>query len=335
MEKKASNYLPILLMLIFCGLRAEALSAFDLELNDAVQKKDWPTVVLLLQPKKGQNFEHDLTLAKALLSLERRQEAQKLLVSLEETHQDDRGNRLLQSAGTIFFNQDTSNLYYEALELIRGLKFADAKDRLEQGLSKEPNQVLLLTRLIQMDLLLDKKDQAATNLKLAQSLTLNLPVLKLFAAKLETDEQVAAHASDDPDSADNRDSDAEPDPDLSQVFLPIKSQLLENEVTAPFWFAALKLAGKKADLETLSQKTLKDHPLWTVALLWIYQNANVSPELKAKLEIQVEKNLKNKDQFEHALDLEMKRSNEFWVGYASFEALNAQWAKLHPKSPAH
>jgi hypothetical protein len=335
MEKKASNYLPILLLLVFCGLRAEALSSFDLELNDAVQKKDWPSVVLLLQPKKGQNFEHDLTLAKALLSLERRQEAQKLLVSLEDTHKDERLNRLLQSAGTIFFNQETSNFYYDALEMIRGLRFADAKDRLEQALAKEPDQVLLLTRLIQMDLLLDKKNQAATNLKLAQSVTLNLPELKLFQAKLETDAQVAAHASDDPDSPEGRDADAEPEPDLSLEFLPIKSQLLENEVTAPLWLADLKLSGKTADLETLSQKIWKDHPLWTYALFWMDQNAKVSPEFKAKLETQIEKNLKNKDQFDRELDAEMKRSNQFWVGYVNFETLNAQWAKLHPKSPAH
>src|ERR1700761_8622705 len=117
MRKKASNYLPFLAILFFGLTLAKgtfALGALDQELNDAVQKKDWPSVVLLLQPKKGQNFEHDLVLARALLSLERRQEALKLLVSVAETHnKDERVNRLLQSAGTLFFNQDTSNLYYE------------------------------------------------------------------------------------------------------------------------------------------------------------------------------------------------------------------------------
>ncbi|MBC7398007.1 MAG: hypothetical protein H7333_11240, partial [Bdellovibrionales bacterium] len=139
----------ILLLAILClGPGPASATPIETELNESVQKKDWPGVVLLLQPRQGQNFEHDLILARAMISLERRQEALKLLDELYATHKDERTQKLFNLAGTLFFNQDTSTLYYEAVQLLSGAKFAEAKDKLDQAASKEPGQVMVLVRLV-------------------------------------------------------------------------------------------------------------------------------------------------------------------------------------------
>jgi len=315
MASQASNFLPrfCLSLLLACSLGASgfAASPLDSELSDALQKKDWPSVVLLLEPKKGQNFEHDLTLSKALLSLERRQEALKLLATLQETRKDERVTKLFQSAGTIFFAQETSNLYYEALELIKGLKFAEAKERIDQGLSKEPGQVLLLTRQIQLQLLLGQKEQASANLKIVQTSTANMPELRLFAAKLAVDHALTS-TEEDEDAA-----------ELYKGLSSYKAQLLENEVTTTYWAESLKRAKRTGDLEALEQKILKEHPLWTYSLQWFRLNAAPAKAQEDKLRDQIDKNLKDKTAFLAALEAEMKKADYLWVGYVTYEGLVA------------
>jgi len=324
MAFKASNYLPSIFVFAFFSTSACAWAAtsLDTDISDALQKKDWPAVILLLEPKVGQNFEHDLTLARALLSLERRQEALALLATLSATHKDDRVTRLIQSAGTLFFTQEVSNLYYESLELIRALKFQEAKEHLEQGLSKEPGQLLLLTRLIQMQLVLKQSEAANTNLKIAQATSLGDPELKRFAAKISTEKK--------PDA----DSDVEKnEAALYRELNPIRQSLLENEVTLPFWGEALRRIERTSDLEALTLRTMKEHPLWTHSLLWLYRNAFLKPAVKEKVGIQIEKNLKSKDIFLSNLDKEMKDTDYFWVGYVSYESLQSEYvlASATPK----
>jgi hypothetical protein len=318
MASQASKYLRILIPLFLLSAPAWALGSYDSELNDAIFKKDWPSVVLLLQPKKGQNFEHDLVLAKALLSLERRQEALKLLASLQETRRDERVTKLFQSAGSIFFAQETSTLYYEALELIKDLKFPDAKERLEQALVKEPGQVLLLTRLIQMQLALGQRDPAAANLKIAQASTPSSNDLRLFAAKLAVDKTVSEDENED---------------ELFRELAPYKALLLENEITLTYWAESLKRAQKTQDLEAFAQKTLKDHPLWTFALQWFRQYAKPSKTLDEKLKAQIEKNLKDPAAFASTLEAEMKKTNYLWMGYVNYDTLVVQMKPTPTPTP--
>jgi tetratricopeptide (TPR) repeat protein len=313
MRFKATNYLLITFVLFFGVANTWAMSALDTDLADSVQKKDWPAVVLLLDPHQGQNFEHDFTLAKALLSLERRQEALKLLSTLADEHKDERVTKLFQTAGTIFFSQETSNAYYESLDLIRTLKFSEARDHLEQALSKEPGQILLLTRLIQMELLLGKTSAATTNLKLAQDTSQGMTELKLFAVKMAVDKK--------PDDDDDQNL-------LYRDVVPLKTQLLENEITLPFWSEALTRAKRNSEIETFAAKTLKDHPLWSYALMDFAKSRSVSPSTQIQLIAQLEKNLKSKDAFDAALEAEMKRTDYFWVGYSVYENLLVDFKKV-------
>ena len=326
MRSLASNHLPripsfLFLLLVLGGSaefwqgRALGITQLDLELNEAIQKKDWPSVTLLIQPKKGQNFERDLILAKALLELERRQEALALLSNLLETRKDERVSKLFQTAGNIFFSQETSNLYYEALEFIKSLKVQEAKEHLELGLSKEPGQVLLLTRLVQVELLLGQKERASAILKQVQAITNGSIELRMFAAKLAVDKSLL-------------ESYEEKEAELYREFSPIRSELLKNEVTLTYWAQGLKRAQKKNELEGLAKKTLKDQANWTFALQWFYQNGVLSGGLKEKLRAQIDKNLKDKNAFSAALDSEMKQSAYLWVGYVNYETLVKQMNEI-------
>lgn len=324
MAFKASIYLPITLVVLLIRPASGFAASIEADVTEAMQKKDWPSLVLLIQPRKGQNFEHDLSLAKALLSLERRQEALKLLSSLQETHKDERVTKLLQTAGTLFFAQETSNLYYEALEMISELRFTEAKERLEQAVAREPGHILLLSRLIQVQLMLGLEDAAAMNLKAVQASELAYPEWKLFGAKLQTDQKP---------------SDEDGDLDLYRELHGIKSNLLENEVTATYWVEAVRRDEDADEMTILALKTVTDHPLWSYALLAIVKSDLLSPAIREKLTTQIQKNLKSREAFQTALATEMKRTQNLWVGYVNYEVLQAQLltalptptASTHPK----
>lgn len=307
----------ILLLFVFSLVRPSAWAeTSESDLNQAIQKKNWPEVVLLLAPLQGQNFDHDVTLVRAYLFLERRSEALVLATALYTNHKDDKTRSLLEMAGSIFFSQETSNLYYEAIRLISTSEFKEAKDRLDQALVKEPDQVLVLTRLAQVDLVLGHRDQAATHLALAQKFAPFSNELKLLGAKLFSLSSVSASESDS-------------EQDAYAEFSPIKTQLLENEVTAQLWFQALLSAKKSVDLVALSKKILKENPAWTAALFWFYKNGNLNMADRTKFKIQIEKNLKDKNQFNGNLESEMKQSQYFWVGYFTYETLQSQYNLLN------
>ena len=89
---KASILLVCVFSLLGLSARADLSEA---DLNEAVQKKNWPEVVLLITPEQGQNFDHDVTLVRAYLFLERRSEALALASKLYSTHKDEKTKNLL------------------------------------------------------------------------------------------------------------------------------------------------------------------------------------------------------------------------------------------------
>ncbi len=300
------------LFFIFLLLNTAAVSrpsASDLELNEAVQKKDWPEVVLRLQPLQGQNFEHDLILARALLSLERRAEAQKLLADLYSTHKDEKTTQLFHLSGTIFFSQETSSLYYDGVQLLSALKFQEAKEHFDQAIAREPGHVLVLSRLVQVEIQLGLLPLAKGHLKVAQALTPSFPQLKVMAAKL-----MLSAPPDEEEGAE----------DVYRSLLPLKSTLLENDATVVLWADVLKRMKKKNDLESLSISILNAHPMWTYALVWFYVNADLTPKTKSKLKVQIDRGLKDKAEFNARLDTEMKSAQYYWVGNINYDALLKQ-----------
>ena len=227
---------------------------------------------------------------------------------LYASHKDERTQKLFNLAGTLFFNQETSTLYYEAVQLISIGKFTEAKEHLDQALIKEPGHFLVLLRLVQVEILLGLKDAARNHLRLAESRTPGSFELKLFAAKLDLD---AFDAS------------AEDPVDFTKTWMNSKSVFLENELGASLWAEALKREKKLNELSALGQKILKEYSNWSYVLAWYYKNGEGNPVSLAAYKSQVEKNLKDRPAFEARLEKEMKRTQYFWVGYETFETVSA------------
>jgi|GEM_PF-2428031 len=300
MAPKASIFL---LIAIVFGAPVHAGSALDAGIRDAILRGDWSQQVLLLGPKKGQNFEHDLQLAKALLQLERRGESLKLLNGLAQTFRDERVTKLIRSAGEIFFHQETSNLYFEGLRFLAVGKFTDARERFDQALSKEPGNTLLLTRMLQVEILLDAPDSAAGKLKELQSLAPPSPEVKAYSLKL------ALLTEDRTESL----------PQRYAVWL--KKPYPTAEVPFVFTLEALKRSGRMDEVKSLASSVLREHSDWGYALSWLHTFAELPTSFRQKLKNQIDHELKSRDRFEKSLEFKMKQTQYFWVGYIRYDDL--------------
>ncbi len=310
-----------LILLLFCGetrfLPMHALAAsLDSQMSEALQKKDWPSLVLLLKPKEGQNFEQDLILAKACLSLERRSEAVATLNALIEKRTDERAVKLRELAATQFFSQETANLYYESIRLISENHFVEAKERLEQVLVKEPGQGLALVRLTEVEVILNKKSAAQEHLKLASEIMPNAAELKIYAARLKLDV---------PETDDESD---EIYKEAFRIFSAQKEVVNKNENPFVWWLMALAKLNRLSELNAIQAKLLKEHPQWSSVLLWYLKERTLSPAEKAAFLEQLQKNLKEPEKFNQGLQAEAKRSQYFWVGFFTYETIKAETQKL-------
>jgi tetratricopeptide (TPR) repeat protein len=304
MPKQASILLLLILILLPSRTNAGSVAgSFDADLKEAVQKNDWPEIVMLLNPKSGQNFEHDLILAKSLLQLERRAEALKVLNTLYPNHREDRVVKLLQLAGSIFFNQETSNLYFEGVRLVAARKFAEAKEKFDQANAKEPSHVLVLTRLVEIELVLGQTDQATRRLKEALLLAPQSPELKLFSIKIAllTDEATKGESLDSVGTL------KKPYPIYEAPFLLV--------------IEFLKRTGRSEELKTIAEDFLKAHPTWVTAQVWFYKSGLLSAKQMMAYKTQIDRALKARDRFDSDLEKEMSRSQYLWVGYTRFDDL--------------
>ncbi|MBU6152919.1 MAG: hypothetical protein KGP28_01330 [Bdellovibrionales bacterium] len=299
MAHKASIFL---LLLFTPSVHAGVGPSFESELRDAIAKNDWEAQVSLLQPKKGQNFEQDLQLAKALLQSEKRIESLKVLSTLYLSGREERITKLIHTASEMFFGQETSNLFFEGVRLLSIGKFADAKDRLDQANSREPGNVLVNTRLIQAEILTGAVDAASIRLKEVVALVPPSPELRAFTLKL-------ALLNDDKKSSEKR-----------SLQVP-KRPYPTAQVPFVFTLETLKRLGKAEEIRSISGSLLKDHPKWTYAMVWAYSSGLIPDPMKTKLKVQIDRDLNNRDRFEKGLEREMSETQHFWVGYISFDEL--------------
>jgi tetratricopeptide (TPR) repeat protein len=301
MKIKASIYLLLSLNLVPAMARAAYSEA---ELKDSLSRNDWPGVVRILDPLKGQNFEHDLVLGKALLQLERRVDALKVLGSYFSTHREDRYLKLFQMAGQVFFNQETSDFYFDGMRFLGLLKFAEARERFEQALGREPGQVLVLSRLVQVELLLNQGEAARNHLKEALNFAPYLNELRYFeikvsALKLEVESK--------------------------EKGLEIKPPSLKRplpDLEVPFVFALEYLRrGRQEEMRSAARDAFKKHPDWIYARVWAYLNGGFEQKEKAVLKTQIDRGLKHRDRFENDLKKQMQETQLYWLGYITYDQL--------------
>jgi tetratricopeptide (TPR) repeat protein len=294
----------ILLLLIATSVNeGYAGASFEAELRDATLKNDWTAQVSLLSPRKGQNFEQDLQLGKALLQLERRIDSLKVLVPLHQGSRDERVARLIRLASEMFFNQETSNLFFEALRLLSVGKYGDARDRLEQANSKESGNLMVIQRLIQVDILTGAYDSAGSRLKEALSLAPLSAEAKAFAMKL-------ALVADDQNRG-----------EVPRSLMLPKKPYPASQVPFVFTLEALKRWGKVEEIRVIAANLVREHPKWIFAMVWLYSSGMLPDPVKGRLKMQIDRELKNRDRFEKELDLEMRETQHYWVGYISYEDL--------------
>lgn len=294
MGKKAS----MILLIFILALPGAFAGTLDGEVREAAAKNDWPELILLLSPKKGQNIEHDLLLARAYLQMERRADALKHLGSMHSLRHDERTLKLLQAAGEIFFNQETSQLHSEGVRLLSLLKFPEAQEKLDQALAREPGNTLVLLRLVQTELLTGKLESASAHLK---ELLVTAPYsqeAKYFAVQLQN---LA--------------------PDSSGAVMAVRRP--EQEVPWVFQLEQWKRQGKVEDIRSAAKETIKRHPGWAYAQGWFLRSGMLGSADEVRIRSLLDRNLKQRERFESDREADMRKTQYFWVGYGRYEELAA------------
>jgi predicted Zn-dependent protease len=127
-----------------------------------------------------------LDLSRALLYLGRREEAVALL---SERAQRARGaerrllQRRLQVAAGIFLTNATFQGYQEGVNFLLARKYRPARERFERALEKEADNVEILLRLAQCQLLEGDADSAVERLRLARKLNPLEPQIRLWLGR--------------------------------------------------------------------------------------------------------------------------------------------------------
>jgi tetratricopeptide (TPR) repeat protein len=284
------------------------LAGFSDSQANALRTRDWAGVVRTLEPKRGQNIEQDLELARAYLALERRAEALKAVGSWLR---DDRAKALQQIAQTTFFSQETADLYYEGMRWLGLGRFQDAQERFTQANAREPSHVLVLTRLIHSELVLGRKDQAKIRWQEARALGATSRELRIYGLKLLVGDAFSANE--------------EPRPAVAT-----KSECITEEIPAAFYVEYLIKTGRSPELRGLLRQWLDQKPDWVLPLLRGMNASGVPEELRKKIKVRLEKHLKDRTWFESRLEREGQRP---WSGFLRYEDLVKELAGLTPSGP--
>jgi len=252
---------------------------------------------------RGQNIEQDLELARTHLASEKRIEALKVL---GPWMRDDRARSLHQIAQTTFFVQGTADLYYEGMRWLGLGKFQDAQDRFAQANAREPGNTLVLTRMIQSELILGKKDQAKLHwLEVKAHGTMNRE-LRVYGLKLLVEDAFAP-------AEDHRSA------------IATKSECLPEEVPAAFYAEYLVKTGRISELRGLLRQWLDQKQDWALPLIRGIRSPGIPEELRKKIRARLEKLLKDRAQFESRVERDGQRH---WSGFIRYDDLVKELAGL-------
>jgi len=279
MKTKASNFsFAVILPAARAGLILMAVSAL-------------PVV------SRGQNFEHDLLLARSELQKEHRVEAQKILLALPASRHDERVLKLLQLAGNMFLNQETAELHADGVKLLGELKFAEARERFESALSKEPGLVPVMTRLIQLDVLQKQWEAASRRLKEALPLAPQSSELRAFSLKVSAMAEEGA-------------------PEGKRL-PPLRRPFPSEEVPFVFALEYLDRSGRVEELKAAAREALKQHPDWIFARIWFRGNGRLEAPEASALKSQIARALGDREACERNYKKRMEATRYWWVGYFS------------------
>lgn len=277
------------------------------EMSTLLQQKDWPGLVLLLKPKEGQNFDHDLILSKAYLQLERRSDAQKLLGKWlhEDTKYEYLAQKQLDLTSNLFFNQETSNFYFDAVRLISIRKWADAKERLDQAVLKEPGNLLLISRLVQVQIQLGQKEPATEQIAAGLDLNPNQRELQVFSARLDLDN--------------------EEERDAQRTLLSQKSWIFEHELPTLWYFESLYALKRSSEILSMQKGILKVHPSWGELRLWLLKNGLIPKDQMQTVRAQMDDMLKDPNKYNQTKESEYRQGQYYWISSNTVDKLKTAY----------
>ncbi len=295
--------MPMKASILLLGLFLCILAGFSESRANALRVQDWAGVVRTLEPKRGQNIEQDLELARAYLALERRAEALKVAGAW---FRDERAKSLHQIAQTTFFSQETADLYYEGMRWLGLGRFQDAQERFAQAHARESGHVLVLTRLIHAELVLGRKDQAKTRWLEARSLGAMSRELRVYGLKLLV-------------------ADAFTPAEDYRSGVASKSECLTEEVPAAFYAEYLVKTGRGPELRGLLRQWMDQKPDWVLPLIRGMNATGLPDDLRKKIKARLEKHLKDRTLFETRMEREGQRP---WSGFLRYDDLVKELAGL-------
>jgi tetratricopeptide (TPR) repeat protein len=191
-----------------------------------------------------------MDLAKALVYSGRREEALSVLTQVAGREKGERREQLIRRANVvarIFLTKSTSQSYQEGLNFLKAKRFGAAKERFEKALEFEPDNLEVLLRLGQCQVMTGDNDSAAERLRLAKRLNPHELEVRLWLGR-------ALHQRGE----------------LSQGIEELQEAqrgLASSELT-PVWLAeALHSAGQKVPAIQLLEKDAKAQPFHLMSLL--------------------------------------------------------------------
>lgn len=216
-------------------------------------KRKWAEAAIVLRSilKRSPDFVPGaIELARALVYSGRREEALAVLGQAAARHQGPRRAALIDRAhviGRLFLTTRAQQVFQEGLNLLETGKYRPARERFEQALEAEPDNVEVLARIGQCLVLEGDNDSAAERLRLAKRLDPFEPEVGLWLGR-------ALHQRGE----------------LSQALVELKAAYdgLERSERAALWYAdALVASGARRAAVTLLAEDSKAEPFHLAGLL--------------------------------------------------------------------
>ena len=173
---------------LIVGSSAVLAAGLDPETQRFLFEKKWAEAVLNLKREERFNPSSIVRqeLGRALFYSGRREEAIGALQRAIE-HSSGAEKELIKKRAQIvsrqFFTQDTFLLYQEGLHLLEAKKLTSARERFLEALKHEPDNVEILVRSAQCQLLVNDFDLASERLRLARKLNPDDPEIRLWLGR--------------------------------------------------------------------------------------------------------------------------------------------------------
>jgi hypothetical protein len=285
------------LLALGASLGAPTAQSFEPEM-------DWPEVVRNLKAKEGQNFDSDLQLIKAYVFLERRSDAQQVLKRWLGTRQHERAVQRLDRLSTLFFSQEVSNQYYESVRQVSVRKWAEARDILESAFQKEPGNVLVITRLVQVYWQLGLKSAVEEKIKLGLDLHPEHPELKVFSSRLDLDTEDFKSAQ--------------------KTLLSQKSWIFEHELPTLWYFESLSALKRSSEIIVQMKGLLKKHPHWLEMRWWLVKQRLVMGLEAEQVQAEIKSLIKDPAALAQKLEADYRTGQYFWMSSKTIDRITAE-----------